>query len=97
MSDIGNEFQAPLKDLPSTPGLHQAWNKPKPEKLPQPGYWPALMALGIAFFLWGFAVIFNEIIITSFILSGAGLILMIIALVGWIGDLRYERSDKSEQ
>ncbi len=97
MSDIGNEFQAPLKDLPSTPGLHQAWNKPKPEKLPQPGYWPALMALGIAFFLWGFAVVFNEIIVTSLVMSGAGLLLMTIALIGWIGDLRYERSDKSEQ
>ena len=97
MSDIGSEFRAPLKDLPSTPGLHQGWNKPKPEKLPTPGYWPVLLALGIVFFLWGFAVIFNEILITSFIVSGAGLILMIIALAGWIGDLRRERSDNSEQ
>ena len=103
----GSEFQAPgsgaqtaqvsatqseavKKDIP--PG----WHKPLPERLPQAGYRPALMALGITFMLWGLAVGFNEVVSTIIIVYGIGFILFVVALVGWIGDLRYERKDQNE-
>jgi len=72
-----------------TPG----WHKPLPEKLPSPGYWPALMALGITFMLWGLAVGFNEVVSTIMILFFIGLVLFVTALAGWIGDMRNERKD----
>lgn len=72
-----------------TPG----WHKPLPEKLPSPGYWPALMALGVTFMLWGLAVGFNEVVSTIIILFFIGLALFLSALAGWIGDMRNERKD----
>ena len=72
------------------------WHKPLPEHLPKAGYWPAIMALGITFMLWGLAVGFNEVVSTIIILVLIGLILFSLALVGWIGDLRDERKDQNE-
>ena len=53
-----------------------------PAKLPRPTYWPATMALGIAFIFWG--------LVTTYIISGAGFVLFIVALAGWIGELLHE-------
>mgnify|MGYP001223984370 CR=1 FL=1 len=75
-----------------TPG----WHKPLPERVPSPGYWPALMALGITFMLWGLAVGFNEVVSTIIILFFIGLVLFVTALAGWIGDMRHERKDWNE-
>jgi hypothetical protein len=50
------------------------------EELPHPTYWPVTMALGITFSLWG--------IVTSWLVSAVGIILFILALIGWLGDLR---------
>ncbi|GJM16171.1 MAG: hypothetical protein DHS20C13_14980 [Thermodesulfobacteriota bacterium] len=72
------------------------WHRPLPEHLPKAGYWPAIMALGITFMLWGLAVGFNEIVSTIVILVLIGLILFSLALAGWIGDLRNERKDQNE-
>lgn len=58
------------------------WHTPQPEILPKPTYWPAVMALGIVFLLWG--------MVTTFVISGAGLTLFALALAGWIGELRRE-------
>jgi uncharacterized membrane protein HdeD (DUF308 family) len=66
------------------------WHKPKPDTLPKPGYWPALMALGIVLLLWGLALGFNEVFTSSVAMSGIGLVVFISALAGWIGDLRDE-------
>jgi uncharacterized membrane protein HdeD (DUF308 family) len=99
MSDnehIPNEFQSPVKGKQYTSKLTEGWHKPKPEVLPKPGYWPFLLALGIAFILWGLAVGFNEVFSTIIIVSGLGLILLIVALAGWIGDLRDERKHENE-
>ncbi|MCI0453615.1 MAG: hypothetical protein L0Y68_01315 [Candidatus Dadabacteria bacterium] len=90
MDEKGSEFQAPsalsrmVKEIP--PG----WHKPKPETLPKPGYWPAMMALGIVLLLWGFALGFNEVVSSSMVMSGIGLVVFIISLAGWIGDVRDE-------
>jgi uncharacterized membrane protein HdeD (DUF308 family) len=99
MSDnekMPSEFQSPVKSEQYTSELPEGWHKPKPEVLPKPGYWPFLLALGIAFILWGLAVGFNEVFSTIVIVSGLGLILFIVALAGWIGDLRDERKHENE-
>ena len=74
-------------------GIPPGWHRPLPEKLPSPGYWPAIMALGITFMLWGLAVGFNEVVSTIIIIFFIGLVLFIGALAGWIGDMRHERKD----
>jgi len=93
---IPSEFQSPGKGMQSSPEGREGWHKPKPEVLPRPGYWPFMLALGIAFILWGLAVGFNEVFSTIVIVSGLGLILFVIALAGWIGDLRDERKHENE-
>lgn len=93
---IGSEFQAPAKLTTSSKELTFGWHKPKPEVLPKPAYWPFLMALGIAFILWGLALGFNEVFSTILLISGLGLIMFLVALAGWIGDLRDERKHENE-
>lgn len=106
----GSEFSAPgtltpTRDQQESTGeiarptsgeIPPGWHKPLPEHLPKAGYWPAIMALGITFMLWGLAVGFNEIVSTIIILVLIGLILFTLALAGWIGDLRDERKDQNE-
>ena len=105
----GSEFGAPGAQAPAT-GNHPigantspasgnippGWHKPLPEHLPKAAYWPAIMALGITFMLWGLAVGFNEVVSPIIILVLIGLILFTLALTGWIGDLRDERKDQNE-
>jgi len=103
----GSEFNAPGSKAPSADShsantspvsgnIPKGWHKPLPEHLPTPGYWPAIMALGISFILWALAVGFNEVVSTIIILFFIGLILFVLALIGWIGDLRNERKDQNE-
>jgi hypothetical protein len=63
--------------------LRPGWSRAKPDHIPRPTYWPAVMAFGITFALWG--------LITTLIISVVGIVLMAVALGGWIGDLRDER------
>jgi hypothetical protein len=60
-----------------------SWEKARPEKLPAPAYWPFFLALGLAFLVWG--------MLTTWIIEVAGLLIVIIALAGWIKILRHER------
>lgn len=108
----GSEFQAPRQAAAESPGhpesyeeverevgregIPPGWHRPLPERLPSPGYWPAIMALGITFMMWGLAVGFNEVLSTIVILSFIGFVLFVAALIGWIGDLRDERKDQNE-
>ncbi|MEQ9619548.1 MAG: hypothetical protein RIG61_10285 [Deltaproteobacteria bacterium] len=103
----GKEFQAPKSVTPESDfqamearavkeGIPPGWHRPLPERLPGPGYWSAIMALGITFMLWGLAVGFNEVVSTIIILFFIGLVLFLVALAGWIGDLRNERKDQNE-
>ena len=57
--------------------------KAKPELLPKPTYWPFFLAMGIMFIAWG--------LLTIWIISVAGLILLVISLAGWINILRHEQ------
>ena len=56
--------------------------KAKPEKLPEPTYWPFFMAVGLIFMLWG--------LVTIWIISVAGFIIFTISLIGWINILQHE-------
>ena len=59
------------------------WETPRPQKLPKTTYWPFAFAMGLAFLFWG--------ILTSWIISAAGFIILIVALAGWITELRHEQ------
>jgi hypothetical protein len=67
----------------SSLGQAGAWTEPKPEVLPRPTYWPAVLALGIAFVFWG--------LVASLVITVIGLALAGIALTGWIGEMLRER------
>jgi hypothetical protein len=68
----------PPSDTPEGPS---GWHIPQPVTLPRPTYAPAVMGFGIAFLFWGLA--------TSLPISGVGLILCVLALIQWIGELRH--------
>ncbi len=55
----------------------------KPEKIPQPTYWPLMTAVSLLFLSWG--------LLTTWIICVAGAIGFFISLAGWIKDLIYER------
>jgi hypothetical protein len=52
------------------------------EMLPRPTYFPAAMAFGLTLLLGG--------IVTSPVVLGVGLLVVVASLVGWIGDMRHE-------
>ena len=51
-----------------------------PQDIPAPSFWPFILSFGVVFLFWG--------IITSFIVSLVGVIIMIIAIAGWISELK---------
>jgi hypothetical protein len=62
----------------SDPGTDQ-WEAALPEKVPGATYAPAFLALGIIFLLFG--------IVSSYVFSAAGLVLMGWSITKWIGEL----------
>jgi hypothetical protein len=52
----------------------------KPEHLPKPTLWPITLAFGLIFFFWGF--------LTSLIISGVALVVIIIGIYGWIEEFK---------
>jgi hypothetical protein len=65
--------------------LQPGWNAPQPEHLPEPTYWPVVMALGVTLLLWGVA--------TTWIMSVVGLAVLALSLIGWIGELLHENPE----
>lgn len=59
------------------------WCRPLPEVLPRPTYSPAIFGLGMSLVFFG--------LVTSWIVSLAGLILCFVGGAEWIGELRHER------
>ncbi|HEY9793869.1 MAG TPA: cytochrome c oxidase subunit 4 [Candidatus Obscuribacterales bacterium] len=53
---------------------------PLPERIPPPTVWPVTLALGITLLCFG--------IVTSWVMSAAGLIFFVLGVVGWFEDLR---------
>jgi len=66
----------------STQTPNDDWSEARPKIIPQPTAWPAGMAFGITLFIWGF--------VTSIVLVLVGLTVMVVSLVGWIGEIRHE-------
>jgi len=64
------------------PNAHAGWSKPKPDLIPKPTVWPSAMALAVALLGWG--------LLTSAVLLAIAVILSVVALGGWIGDIRHE-------
>jgi hypothetical protein len=60
----------------------EGYARPRPELIPHPSVWPPAMALGITFLAWG--------LITSPVVLGLGIALLVVSLSGWIGDIRNE-------
>ena len=58
------------------------WPKAQPERLPQPTYWPFFLAMGLTFIFWG--------LLTTWLILAAGVLIFIVALIGWINVLRNE-------
>ena len=69
---------------PAPPETPAGWTLLPPEPLPEPTVWPAALALGITFLVWG--------LVTSLIITAAGGLLFAVALAGWIRDIRHERA-----
>ena len=64
---------------------HDGWIELSPETLPRPTYWPAVLAVGIMLILWG--------LIGSAILTVTGVVLLAVAVAGWIKELRNAGTD----
>lgn len=70
----------PIAAVEPTP--QPGWSLPKPEMIPRATYWPVLLAGGISFVFWG--------LISDIFIFGAGLILTIMSMIGWVNDLLNE-------
>ena len=57
-------------------------NIPKPANIPSPTYWPFVLSLGAT--LMGLGVL------TSNVISATGMVLFILAIIKWIGELSSE-------
>jgi hypothetical protein len=58
------------------------WNIPKPAIIPPPTYWPFVLSLGAT--LMGLGVL------TSNVITVAGIVLFILGIIKWIGELTSE-------
>lgn len=59
--------------------------KAQPEKLPKPTYWPFFLALAVVLMFWG--------ILTSWFITGIGVVLFGVSLTGWLVELYKEISN----
>lgn len=69
--------------LPNGEPLKPGWYVLPEEELPRPTYWPVLMALATVLLVFGF--------ITTIAISVVALVLIVISLFGWIGDVVNEQ------
>jgi hypothetical protein len=67
----------------SAGGDRADWGIPRPATIPAPTYFPAATAFGATFFLWG--------LITSPVVLVAGLVVLVVSIVGWIGEMRRDQ------
>lgn len=68
---------------PALAPLRPGWHRPEHMELPEPTYWPAAMAFAITLLAWS--------LVTSTLIAVVGLVLFVLALAGWIGDLTHEQ------
>jgi len=68
------------------PASKDLWHEPRHQNIPRPTYCPAVLALAIVCLLWG--------MVTSYLVSLLGLVLFIVGLTDWIGELRHEHEPR---
>jgi hypothetical protein len=59
-----------------------SWHVPLPENIPEPTYWPFLLAFGIVLIFWG--------LVSTGLITLAGVIISAASLAGWIGEMMHE-------
>jgi hypothetical protein len=64
------------------PAVQAGWGKPRPEVIPRATFAPAAMAFGLTLFFWG--------LVTSPVVLGVGLLVVLAALIGWVREIRHE-------
>lgn len=79
-----SEDQPSLEDTSpgSEKGNPAGWNDPKPSIIPSPTYWPFILSVGAT--LMGLGVL------TSNVITVAGSVLFVVAIIKWIGELSSE-------
>ncbi len=65
--------------------MDDGWHRALPETIPRPTFWPAVLAFGAT--LIGFGVQ------TSFLLSGVGAVIFVVATARWIGEIHHEHQE----
>jgi hypothetical protein len=60
-----------------------------PERIPASTFWPLTLAIGVMFCFWG--------ILTSWIISVIGFVILIFSAGGWITDLNHENNGDGER
>ena len=78
----GREADDGAAEQATEPALRPGWSRPKPEIIPRATYWPVLFAGGISFVFWD--------LISDIWIFGAGLILLVMSMIGWVNDLLNE-------
>jgi hypothetical protein len=61
------------------------WRPPLPETLPKPTVQPAVLAFGACLLALG--------VVTSWIISGVGIVMFAIGIAGWIAEMRREQQE----
>jgi hypothetical protein len=79
---IDRKLEKIKPDQPCEAELPPGWNLARPHQLPRPTYWPAVLAGGVVVFAWGPP--------TSWTVSVVGAVVSVVAIRGWIGELRHE-------
>ena len=64
----------------STGPVPEGWTRPLPEKIARPTYWPSTLAFGATLMLWG--------PVTTYVISGIGILVCAVALIGWAHEVR---------
>lgn len=66
----------------SQDAAHDGWTLPRPQIVPRPTYAPAVVALSIVCLFWG--------LVTTYLISLLGLLLLAVGIADWIGGLRHD-------
>jgi hypothetical protein len=70
-----------MSEKQKTP-LRPGWIRVPDEKIPNPTFWPAALAMGAVLLLWG--------AVTSFVVAAIGFVLLAVSITGWLGEIRHE-------
>ncbi len=70
------EYEAAAESSAAEP----EWCEAQPAVIPEPTFWPMVLALGVSISLWG--------ILTSWVFVVAGMMLSLLSLYRWVMELR---------